>query len=132
MKKALITLVIVALGLVGLGCSGMFPRTATAITNICDDQGDFDEELLIAAGCKLEEEDTAIPLVINLIQVVLGLVGVLTVGMIVYGGITYVISTGDAMKIRRAQNTIIYGIVGMVIASLAYAIVYFVSKSVWG
>lgn len=132
MKKGVVVLAIAVLSLFGLGCSGMFLQGALAIgSNVCEDTN-IDEELRKAAGCELEEEDTAVPLAINLIEVALSIVGIITVIIIVYGGISYVISVGDAMKIRRAQNTILYGIVGLVIAMLAYSIVYFVSKGVWG
>lgn len=122
---------IMVLSLLGVGCVGMLSYDTLATgTNVCD--SDIEDELKEMAGCKLEKDDTAIPLVIKLIETVLMIVGILTVVIIVYGGISYVISVGDAMKIRRAQNTILYGVIGMVIAMLAYAIVYFVSRAVWG
>ena len=106
------------------------------ITNICDDAqanpGKYDESLLEIAGCKLDSDANAVPVVISLIQVVLTIVGVLTVAMIIYGGVTYIISTGDAVKIQRAKNTILYGVVGLVISLMAFAIVRFISVSIWG
>lgn len=121
---------ITILGLLGVSYAGVISQDALAATNVCD--SDIEDELKEMAGCKLEKDDTAIPLVIKLIETVLMVVGILTVVIVVYGGISYVISVGDAMKIRRAQNTILYGVIGMVIAMLAYAIVYFVSRAVWG
>lgn len=72
------------------------------------------------------------PAVVYLIDVALSLIGVVAVAIIIYGAITYTISTGDATKLNRAKNSIIYGIVGLVVALLAYAIVSFVSQSIWG
>jgi len=46
--------------------------------------------------------------------------------MIVIGGVNYMASQGDSQKIQKAKNTIMYGIIGMVIALLAFAIVQFV------
>ncbi len=67
----------------------------------------------------------------TIINVLVSAVGIIAVAVIVIGGILYVTSTGDAAKAKRAQNTILYGVVGLVVAVLAYAIVNFVLKSVF-
>lgn len=67
----------------------------------------------------------------TIINVLVSAVGIVAVAVIVIGGILYVTSTGDAAKAKRAQNTILYGVVGLVVAVLAYAIVNFVLKSVF-
>lgn len=53
-------------------------------------------------------------------------VGVASIIMIVIGGFKYVTSNGDAGGIASAKNTIIYAIVGLVIAIFAQGIVRFV------
>lgn len=67
----------------------------------------------------------------TIINVIVSAVGIVAVAVIVIGGILYVTSTGDAAKAKRAQNTILYGVVGLIVAVLAYAIVNFVLKSVF-
>lgn len=62
----------------------------------------------------------------NIIGTMLFIVGVLSVIMIIYGGIMYVISAGDSGKIGKAKNTIIYAVVGLVVSILSYSIVNFV------
>lgn len=62
----------------------------------------------------------------DIINVMLFIVGILAVIMIIYGGIRYVISTGDQAKVTAAKNTIMYSIVGLVVAIVAYAIVNWV------
>ncbi|MBR3236678.1 hypothetical protein IKF92_03315 [Candidatus Saccharibacteria bacterium] len=57
---------------------------------------------------------------------VLFIVGVIAVIMLIIGGIKYVISGGDAKKVTDAKNTVLYAIIGMVIAVFSYAIVTFV------
>lgn len=69
--------------------------------------------------------------VTTIINVIVGVVGVITVLVIVIGGILYATSAGDATKAKRGQNTIIFGIVGLIVAILAYAIVNFVLKNVF-
>ena len=57
---------------------------------------------------------------------VLYIVGIIAVIMLIIGGIRYVISGGDSKKVTDAKNTILYAIIGLIIAFLAYAIVNFV------
>lgn len=65
----------------------------------------------------------SIKLVIN---VLLFLIGAVSVIMIIIGGIRYVLSGGDSTQITGAKNTILYAVIGLVVALLAYAIVNFV------
>ena len=62
----------------------------------------------------------------TIIQTMFFILGVLAVIMIIYAGIQYVISAGDSGKVTKAKNTIIYSVVGLVVAIMAYAIVGFV------
>lgn len=52
--------------------------------------------------------------------------GVVTVVMIIWGGISYTISSGDSSKITKAKNTLVYAIVGLIIVLLAFTITNFV------
>ncbi len=62
-------------------------------------------------------------------SVLLFIVGAIAVIMIVIGGLRYVISGGDASQVQAAKNTILYSLVGIIIAILAYAAVNFVINS---
>ena len=53
----------------------------------------------------------------------LGFVAALGVIMVVWGGINYLTSAGDEERVRTAKNTIKYGLMGVVIAGFAYAVV---------
>ena len=66
----------------------------------------------------------------NIINIILYIVGILAVVMVIFGGIQYATSAGDTAKVTKAKNTILYGIVGLVIAILAYAIVNFVIQQI--
>ena len=59
-------------------------------------------------------------------NVMLFIVGAIAVIMIVIGGLRYVISGGDQAQITSAKNTILYAIVGIIVAMLGYAAVNFV------
>ena len=62
----------------------------------------------------------------TVINVLLFIIGSLSVIMIIFGGIKYVISNGDSSQITSAKNTIMYAVIGLIVALLAYAIVNFV------
>ena len=63
---------------------------------------------------------------------VLLIVGLISVIMLVYGGLRYILSGGDSKKVTDAKNTVLYAIIGLIISLLAYAIVNFVLNSVIG
>src|SRR5258706_10099297 len=54
------------------------------------------------------------------------LVGAVSVIMIIVGGLRYVISNGDQKAVEGAKNTILYAVIGIVIAIASFAIVTFV------
>ncbi len=64
------------------------------------------------------------------IQTVLRIVfltaGAVSVLMIVIGGLLYVTSNGDPQRTARAKDTILYAIIGLVVAILSSVIVVFV------
>ena len=62
-------------------------------------------------------------------NVLLFLIGAISVIMLIIGGIRYVVSAGDSSAVTGAKNTILYAIVGIVVAILAYALVNFVIGS---
>ncbi|MCL1929546.1 pilin [Candidatus Saccharibacteria bacterium] len=62
----------------------------------------------------------------QVINVIMWVIGVISVIMLIYGGIQYAISAGDEKKVTSAKNTIIYAIVGLAIAILALVVVNFV------
>lgn len=62
-------------------------------------------------------------------KVLLFIIGAVSVIMLIIGGIRYTISQGDSSAVTSAKNTILYSIVGLVVAILAYAAVDFVVKS---
>lgn len=61
-------------------------------------------------------------------DVLLFLVGAISVIMLIVGGIRYVVSGGDSTAVQSAKNTILYAIVGIVVAILAFAIVSWISN----
>ncbi|MBP6041434.1 hypothetical protein KA529_00220 [Candidatus Saccharibacteria bacterium] len=62
----------------------------------------------------------------KVVNILLFIVGALSVIMLIVGGIRYVISAGDQNAVTGAKNTILYAIIGLVISFLAFAAVRFV------
>lgn len=62
---------------------------------------------------------------------IMAIVGVIATVMIILGGIQYSTSAGDSGKVKKAKDTILYGIIGLVIALLSAAIVNFVLDGIF-
>lgn len=65
-------------------------------------------------------------LVQNIINVLLFIAGAVAVVVIIIGGLRYITSSGDQGSIKAAKDTILYAVIGLIVALLAFAIVRFV------
>lgn len=65
----------------------------------------------------------------TIVNALLFLIGAISVIMLIIGGIRYTLSAGDSGNVTAAKNTILYAIVGLIVAFLAFAIVNFVLTS---
>lgn len=61
-------------------------------------------------------------------NVLIFLVGAVAVIMLIIGGFRYVVSQGDAGSVKQAKDTILYAIIGIVVAIIAFAVVSFIGK----
>ena len=57
------------------------------------------------------------------LSVVFGVIAVVAVIMVIIGGISIATSQGDPSKIKKGKMAITYGLIGMAVALLAFAIV---------
>ena len=73
--------------------------------------------------CKAQGSDKASSMIQIVINILLYVLGIIAVIMIIVGGIRYTTSSGDSGSLKTARDTIIYSVVGLVVAILAYAIV---------
>lgn len=132
LKSALVAALMVA-GVVGL--VGTLPVGAVR----CPDGSEADT----SAGCASQGVGNANPdgadggqnlytVIQNIINTIIFVIGIIAVVMIIMGGIQYSVSQGASDKVKKAKDTILYGIVGLVIAILAFAIVNFVLDGVLG
>lgn len=68
----------------------------------------------------------------DVVNIMFFIVGVMAVIMIIWGGIRYVLSAGNSAALTSAKNTIMYAVIGLIVAILAYTIVNFVINTVSG
>jgi small-conductance mechanosensitive channel len=127
MKQRIINLVAV-LGIAVLSVAGTSVLPSSSVY-----AGDVDptkqaREGLTAVGGGGEKNQLR-PQLKTVINVLLFIVGAVSVIMIVIGGFKYVISNGDSTAVASAKNTILYAVIGLVVALLAFAIVNFVLTS---
>ena len=68
----------------------------------------------------------------TVVNVLLFVIGAISVIMLIIGGIRYTISAGDSGNVTAAKNTIMYAIIGLIIAFLAFAVVNWVLAKLSG
>ena len=68
--------------------------------------------------------------VVNILNVIIGVLATVCVVVIVIGGVQYMTSSGDAGKVKKAKDTILYAVIGLVVCALAATIVNFVISKV--
>lgn len=62
----------------------------------------------------------------TVVNILLFIIGIIAVIMLIIGGIRYTLSGGESKAVTDAKNTILYAIIGLVVAFLAYAVVNWV------
>ncbi|WIO45664.1 Mbov_0395 family pilin-like conjugal transfer protein [Candidatus Southlakia epibionticum] len=77
-------------------------------------------------GCEGTDQT---PIFKTITNVLLFIIGAISVIMLIIGGIRYTTSNGDQQAVQNAKNTILYAVVGLVIAILAFAAINFVISS---
>jgi hypothetical protein len=120
--------VLVAALAVFVGLSAFAPSVALAASaksTVCTTLGS-------SAGCTTTPSgsvsiNSVIAAVVNVLSIVIGVVSVI---MIMVGGFKYVTSNGDSNSVSSAKNTILYAIIGIVVAALAQVLVNFVLKKI--
>lgn len=127
MKQSIKTLLVALALTIGIGSFAAAPVGAINVFKGIDgtDTCPAGSESSVCAG-KTETVTTPVQTVIS---VLLFAIGVISVIMIIVGGLRYTISNGDSSKITQAKNTILYAVVGLVVAILSGLIVRFVVGS---
>lgn len=83
----------------------------------------------LGSGDELGLPDVSLQSTEGILNILFLLAGSLAVIFIVVGGARFVIAAGNPDQIKQAKNTIVYAVVGLVVAILASVIVNFVISS---
>ncbi|MFA4871644.1 MAG: hypothetical protein WC610_01090 [Patescibacteria group bacterium] len=85
-----------------------------------------------AAGTPLANAKIAdLPVLVGTIfQVVLAMVGVLFVILVIWGGISWMLASGDSAKITKAKGLLMAAAIGLIITMISYTITIFVLEGV--
>lgn len=62
----------------------------------------------------------------NISNILLVIVGFVSVIMLIIGGLRYVLSAGNSSSVEGAKNTILFAIIGIIVALIAGSIINFV------
>ena len=119
-----------AMALVAFGT--LAPAYAADTTNNCNNEGGLsgavNEHCAFGNGQSNKGLFDNGGIITTVINTMLFIVGLLSVAMLIYAGIRYTTAHGDKSQVEGAKNTMIYAIVGLIVAILGYAIVNWVIK----
>lgn len=115
---------ILTVGMLMVGLLGVFTPAVSAANgiNICSNGN----ENSVYCKNKNTGETQVNGIIKTIVEVLLTAVGVISIIMIVIGGIMFALSSGDAQKAAKARNTVLYAVVGLAVSLFASAIVNFV------
>lgn len=132
MKKVILNTVAALLTVLGLGgIATISPAYAVVFCADGTEVTDISQCTEWSGGSGISQNDDLMATLTTVINVIVGAIGFVAVVMIVIGGISFATSQGDSGKVAKARNTILYGVVGLVVALLAFAIVNFVLGSIF-
>jgi hypothetical protein len=114
----------------GAGAAGAGASSTSAVPQESKDSVCKGIELTGGACDSSTASTTVETLVSNVISIFSWVVGIASVIMIMVGGFKYIVSQGDGGNVSSAKNTILYAIIGLVVALFAQLIVRFVINRV--
>lgn len=127
MKARLAALLFVPMVAMGFALTPAFSAQVGAL-GVSDGAGTAkgDEQATCLFGSEGVACEGKTPMFKTITNVLLFIIGAVSVIMLVIGGIRYTVSAGDSSAVTAAKNTILYAIIGIVVAILAFAVVNFV------
>lgn len=132
LQKAAQTLMLVPL--LALGVSFVAPVAVNAGGVTCPATGTINITQGPAGGAECVRPSSDTPLFgaggifVTVTNLLIFIIGAIAVIMLIIGGIRYTVSQGDQNAITGAKNTILYAIIGIVVAVLAFGAVQFVTS----
>lgn len=115
-KKHLLALLAVPALVVSVSAAPVFADNLSITDGVKSAKGEEQPANLFGAGGVFQ----------TITNVLLFIIGAVSVIMLIIGGVRYTVSQGDSAAVTSAKNTILYAIIGLIVAILAYAVVNFV------
>ena len=95
-----------------------------------ENEGDIFSRIGFETGLGNFGEPTQIIIIVG--TTILGIIGVVVVGMIVYGGIIWMTAAGNQEKVTKGRKMVVGAVIGLIIITSAYGIAQLVYSSVGG
>jgi hypothetical protein len=117
---------------VSIVAAGLLPMRAMAASENCSDPTTANNPINSGAQCSQAKGTSGdlfgqSGIFHTIANILIFLVGAVAVIMLIIGGLRYVISQGNKEHVSSAKDTILYSVIGIIVAILAYAIVNFVT-----
>ncbi|MBR3246406.1 hypothetical protein IKF87_00775 [Candidatus Saccharibacteria bacterium] len=119
--KTKLTKIIAALSLITLSAVSLNVFVVNPTYAVDCNDSSISQAVRDAAGCN--NGSTLPGVIVNILNAIILVGGIVAAVFIVVGGFNYMTSAGDAGKVAKAKNTIIYALIGLVVCVLAFAIV---------
>jgi len=94
--------------------------------------------LAVEVGLEPVEEEIALGgedirvIIARIINIFLGLLGIIALVIILYGGFLWMTAGGDVEQVARAKRTLLNGVIGLAIILASWAITYFIFRALLG
>lgn len=130
LRIAIATLVIAIVGVAffpanqaaaeSVSCRSHFLGVKTWYDGLTDSSCNIKSPVEVFPNEEAAEEGAALrmfiwTIVMNVVSMILGVVGYLAIGMIIYGGFLYMTAQGNPSKLAAAKNTIVRSVIGLAI-----------------
>jgi hypothetical protein len=103
---------------------------AQVIEKVKQSGGEYQEETPCYKYCTGNYEvNDFVQILINGVNILFGLVGSLTLIMFIYGGVMFLVSSGNTERVTKAKQILINAIIGLIIIFTSYLIIQFVLVS---
>jgi len=111
----------------------IFLLSANLAFAACSNQTQTDGTVKLCNPLTGKATSEGIPVLLGkIISSILGVVGSLALVMFIYGGVTWMLSSGNQEQVTKGKNILIWATIGIVIIFTSYALVKFVLTTVTG
>lgn len=133
--KLKLTVLLTSLAFVAIGIVAALPSRVAAVDvvqPVCNNVTGSEQP----AVCKDNNTDGGNPILgpdgvlTTYIRILSYAIGVISIIVIIIGGIRFITSNGDSQTVNAAQKTVIYAVVGLVVAAFSQALVLFVLSKI--